>query len=229
MRELDAQVNVLVEDGDGAHGLCVAPREHPGPPVIELLAGRRYRVVVSPGCLRATGGDGTELGLDGEFAGTFPTGNGSVGGTFVQEFVGVAPGEYTGDLTCVEETRDILGRVDLEEVHYDDQVVVRADGTLLAYGRPIRVGETMIPVQPGFELQLVVQSVSRELDGFAISYDVSGTTDDGYVFDGIQEETYTFIDDGSIRHAGRSSFEVRSNRGGVVATFTRTCIGTLRR
>ena len=87
----------------------------------------------------------------------------------------------------------------------------------------------MIPEQPGFEMQMVVQSVSRELDGFAISYDVSGTTDDGYAFDGIQEETYTFIDDGSIRHAGRSSFEVRSNRGGVVATFTRTCIGTLRR
>lgn len=195
----------------------------------ELLAGRRYRVIVSPGCLRVTAGDGTDLGLDGEFAGTFPTGNGSVGGTFVQEFVGVAPGEYTGDLVCDEETRDILGRVDFEEVHYDDQAVVRADGVLLAYGRPVRVGETMIPEEPGFDMQMVVQSVSRELDGFAISYGVSGTTDDGYAFDGPQEETYTFNDDGSIRHAGTSSFEVRSNRGVVVATFTRTCSGTLRR
>ncbi|MCH7838939.1 MAG: hypothetical protein IID38_01700 [Planctomycetes bacterium] len=208
---------------------CTRIRVQLAPQTGELLAGRRYRVIVSPGCLRVTSGDGTELGLDGEFAGTFPTGNGSVGGTFVQEFVGVASGEYTGDLVCDEETRDILGRVNSEEVHYDDQAVVRADGVLLAYGQPVRVGETMIPEQPGFDMQMVVQSVSRELDGFAISYDVSGTTDDGYAFDGIQEETYTFIDDGSIRHAGTSSFEVRSNRGGVVATFTRTCIGTLRR
>ena len=87
----------------------------------------------------------------------------------------------------------------------------------------------MIPEQPGFEMQMVVQSVSRELDGFAISYDVSGTTDDGYAFDGIQEETYTFNDDGSIRHAGSSLFEVRSKRGVFVATVTRTCGGTVRR
>lgn len=208
---------------------CTRIRVPLAPQTGELLAGRRYRVIVSPGCLRVTGDDGTELGLDGEFAGTFPTGNGIVGGTFVQEFVGVASGEYTGDLVCDEETRDILGRVNSEEVHYDDQVVVRADGVLLAYGRPVRVGETMIPDQPGIDMQMVVQSVSRELDGFAISYDVSGTRDDGYAFDGPQEETYTFNDDGSIRHAGTSSFEVHSNRGVFVATITRTCSGTLRR
>jgi len=192
-----------------------------------LLAGRRYRVSLSPGCLRATAADGAKLGLDGEFTGTFPSGDGRFGGAFVQEFIGVAPGEYAGDLVCDEETRDVLGRVTQETKHYDDTIVVDPTGVLVFDGQPIRVGATMSPVLPGFQLEMVVGAVTPQPTGVHVAYDVSGTKDK-YLFDGPQEETYTFAADGTIAHAGTSAFNIRGTGGAIVASFTRTCSGTLR-
>ena len=192
-----------------------------------LPAGRLFRVSVSPGCLRATVDDGSKLGLDGEFTGTFPSGDGRFGGTFVQEFFGVAAGAYTGDFVCDEETRDILGRVTRDTVHYDDTIVVNPTGELVFDGQPIRVGATLHPVSPGIQTEMVVETVTPQPNGIHVNYDVSGTKD-GYLFDGRQEGTYTFTADGVIVHVGTSSFEIRGNGGGIVANFTRTCSGTLR-
>ena len=197
------------------------------PPAGELSAGRRYRVRLSPGCLRAAGSS-ADLGLDGEFNGAFPSGDGTAGGAFVHEFIGAAPGEYRGDLVCDEQTRDILGRVTREQIVYDDSIGVDPSGVLVFDGRPVQVGESMTPDRPGFEIHMVVERVAHERDGIAVAYDVTGQEESGYAFDGPQEETFTFQADGSIRHAGTSSFTIRGGIG-VVGNFNRSCSGTLRR
>jgi hypothetical protein len=208
---------------DGSHRITVSLAPETG----ELLAGRWYRVSLSAGCLRATAGAGSG-GLDGEFDGTFPSGDGQFGGAFVQEFLGVAAGPYAGDLICDEETRDILGRVEQEQVRYDDRVAVSPTGVLLLDGQPVRVGEKLSPQMPGFDFEMTAEVVAPLSDGIHIVYDVVGTMDQ-YAFDGPQDESYTFLEDGTILHAGRSDFSIRTNRGQVVAEFTRTCSGTLRR
>ena len=191
-----------------------------------LAAGRRYRVSVSPGCLRATTSDGVEHGLDGEFNGTFPSGDGRFGGAFVQEFIGVAPGMYTGDLTCDEETRDILNRVTSETKHYNDAITVDPTGMLVFDGRPVQVGETMNPSLTGLQLDMSVTSVTPQPTGIHVTYDVSGLKGN-YDFSGPQEETYTFVADGTIMHTGTSSFSISTSGGAVVGSFHRTCNGTL--
>ncbi|MBI1825729.1 MAG: hypothetical protein HY287_01045 [Planctomycetes bacterium] len=192
-----------------------------------LAAGRRYRVQISPGCLKATASNGVTHGLDGEFSGMFPTGNGAFGGVFVQEFIGVAPGPYSGDLVCNEETRDILGRVTQETKHYNDTITVDPAGMLVLAGQPVQVGSTMNPPFTGIQLEMTVTSVTPQRTGIHVTYDVSGLKDN-YQFTGPQEETYIFVGDGTILHAGTSSFNVNAGSGAVVATVHRTCSGTLK-
>ena len=59
-------------------------------PTGDLVGGRHYRVTILPGCMRVRSQLDFPIGLDGEFSGSFPSGDGQQGGAFSEEFVGIA-------------------------------------------------------------------------------------------------------------------------------------------